>query len=129
MTGGLGNDWLDGGAGIDRLTGGGDTDMFVLARLAADRDIIADFTQGSDKLVVNSALFGPQFAPGTTMQPWQLIASAAPVAGAPGQAAFLFNTSNGVLRYDADGAGGAAAVHVATLSTARSLTLDDFMVI
>jgi Ca2+-binding RTX toxin-like protein len=54
----------------------------------------------------------------------QIVAAGSPLAA--GQSVFIFNAANGVLRYDVDGAGGAAAVHVATLQGVGALTVSDF---
>lgn len=58
LEGGAGRDRLDGGAGRDDLFGGAGADVFVFARLGdsvrgANRDRIADFARGSDKIDVS----------------------------------------------------------------------------
>ena len=51
LFGGSGNDTLDGGLGSDHLTGGAGSDSFVFKHFSSgDRDVIADFTIGEDKL-------------------------------------------------------------------------------
>lgn len=130
LVGGSGQDRLDGGLGIDRLTGGADSDAFVLARLAADRDTIADVQRGTDDLEVAAAVFGGGLSAGFSLQSSQLVVTGgAGTASVAGQGTFLFNTTNGVLRWDADGRGGAAAVQVATLAGVPSLKTDDFMIV
>jgi Ca2+-binding RTX toxin-like protein len=101
----------------------------VLARQAANRDVIVDFVQGQDKLAISASLFGPQFTVGSSLADAQLVASANPVALAAGVATLLFSTSTGVLRFDADGAGGAAAVQIATLQGTRAVDTNDFVIV
>ena len=57
ITGGAGADTITGGLLIDTLTGGSGADSFVLTGvvLAANRDSIADFVSGTDKLVLGIA--------------------------------------------------------------------------
>jgi len=53
--GGAGNDTLDGGAGIDDLSGGAGADKFVLRQVNGnDKDIVKDFTDGTDKILVDN---------------------------------------------------------------------------
>lgn len=52
---GSGSDTINGGDGVDTLTGGDDADLFMLTGivLSGDRDIITDFTQGDDLIVLD----------------------------------------------------------------------------
>ena len=55
ITGNEGNNTLTGGAGLDTLTGNGGVDTFVFgagdtSAVYAQRDIITDFTLGTDKI-------------------------------------------------------------------------------
>ncbi|USR92378.1 tetratricopeptide repeat protein [Phormidium yuhuli AB48] len=52
LTGGPGNDVLSGGEGIDTLTGGGGSNRFILPDAPQNRDVITDFTTGSDKILL-----------------------------------------------------------------------------
>jgi Ca2+-binding RTX toxin-like protein len=126
VRGGSGTNRIDGGAGTDVLFGGADQDIFVLANAFADRDWIHGFTSGTDKLEIDAALFGGGLAPGA-LDPARLVANANPVATAPGQ--FLFDTDNGTLRWDADGAGGGAPVTIAALVGVGSLSAADFIIV
>lgn len=54
LVGGDGNDRLDGGRGGDTLTGGTGADTFVFA---AGRDTITDFTDDTDTIALNAALW------------------------------------------------------------------------
>jgi S-layer protein len=57
IIGGAGDDTINGGTGIDTLTGGAGSDTFVMAKVAANRDTITDFTVGTggDKLALTAA--------------------------------------------------------------------------
>ena len=51
MRGGTGDDTLQGGSDRDVMTGGSGADMFLF-RVGQGRDVVKDFTQGADKLVM-----------------------------------------------------------------------------
>ena len=63
LRGGTGNDTLSGGAGADTLEGNQNNDLFVYTAasdsLINQPDTIADFTVGSDKLLLDFATFTP----------------------------------------------------------------------
>ncbi|GHC66199.1 calcium-binding protein [Neogemmobacter tilapiae] len=54
LLGQSGNDWLTGGRGTDTLTGGSGADRFLF-RAGDGRDVISDFQDGSDKVVLSVA--------------------------------------------------------------------------
>ncbi|WP_308219935.1 calcium-binding protein, partial [Roseomonas populi] len=126
LEGGDGNDTLSGGAGSDDLIGGTGADQFVfdVAPNASAVDRIIDFEAGMDKVVISRGAFG--IASGATPA---LIANAAPVASGPG-GVLLYDTAGGGaggLFWDADGAGGTAAVQIARLSNAAPISASDFL--
>lgn len=123
MMGNIGRDVLAGGAGADTFFGSVDADVlitsadgvqdtFMYINPTAENDIIRGFVSGED---VVRLFFG---TPGPVIQ------GADPVAGV-GEAAALFDTDNGRLYYDIDGAGGEAAVLIATLFGITSLQAGD----
>jgi Ca2+-binding RTX toxin-like protein len=122
LNGGDGNDLLRGGAGVDTLIGGNGADRFVFDAPGSGRDIVGDFQQGLDRLVVDSAAFAGLVA-----------GQAAPLAinsAAPqGQAGFVYSTTSRVLSFDSDGAGGAAAVEIAMMSRPVSLLPSDIQIV
>ncbi len=55
LRGDAGNDTLIGGAGVDRLTGGAGADLFVFGPGDGLRDVITDFTPGTDRIDLSAA--------------------------------------------------------------------------
>lgn len=120
ILGGRGDDTLAGGDGADVLSGGAGQDAFLFDRLPAGRraaDRITDFTPGDDRILLEDAVFLALGAPGVL----------APGAFALGQRAaeaddrILYDSVSGLLRYDADGKGGAAGVAFALLAPGLAL--------
>jgi Ca2+-binding RTX toxin-like protein len=112
--GGDGDDIIVGGGGDDRLTGGAGNDTFWFSTIADGIDRITDFVPGAD-------MIGLEFlAPGTVF-----VSGGAPVAGEG--ATVLYNTTNGRLSVDLDGAGGAPAVLLAILLGAPALQATDLI--
>ncbi|HLO75113.1 MAG TPA: endo alpha-1,4 polygalactosaminidase [Magnetospirillum sp.] len=126
LSGGGGNDTLTGGAGGDRLSGGAGADVFRYGATADGGDTIADFTSGQgDKLGFVSANFGRLAAGAITAS---MLAANSTGTAVGSASRFLFNTGNGVLKYDADGTGGIAAVTIATLNV-RALAYTDIRIL
>jgi Ca2+-binding RTX toxin-like protein len=124
--GGNGNDTLYGGDGPDTLDGGAGMDSFVFnTSLSGGVDTIVAFNPIEDQMMVDNAVFTALAATGP-------LSGAAFTIGAAATALshrFIYNSANGQLLYDADGSGGGAAVHFATLSPGLALTAADFLVI
>ena len=127
LIGGLGNDFLNGGLGKDVLTGGGGTDSFVFntALSATNIDRITDFARGSDKILLDNAIFSAIAGGSLTAA-----AFAANTAGAATTAAhrIIYETDTGKLFYDANGSAAGGNVQFATLNPALGLTHTDFSV-
>lgn len=131
LAGGAGNDALYGGLGKDVLTGGAGADKFVFDTApdsALNLDKVTDFVSGTDKLVFDKTVFAAFTATGG-------IGAEAFYAGAGVNAAhdasdrFLYNTTTGVLRYDADGTGASKAVQVAVLAGHPDLAFGDILIV
>ncbi|HLO79126.1 MAG TPA: right-handed parallel beta-helix repeat-containing protein [Magnetospirillum sp.] len=117
---------LDGGRGLDILSGGDGGDRFRYSRASDGGDIIRDFsTSQGDKIAFVSANFG-NLSPGA-LSPTLLRASSTGAATSTAQR-FLFNTTTGVLTYDANGSGQGGAVTIATLNV-RSLSAADIAIV
>jgi cyclophilin family peptidyl-prolyl cis-trans isomerase len=128
LSGNNGADFLNGAAGNDTLTGGAGSDVFSFTHaLNASKnvDTITDFSSGTDKIQLASAIF-----------------SQLGFTGSPGSDAFfyagstahdstdrvLYDQTNGALYYDADGSGVLAAVQFAVLVGMPVIQYLDFQV-
>ena len=124
LSGGAAGDYLVGGGGNDTLTGNGGADRFVFnAPLNATTNVdkVMDFnTAEGDKLVLSSLVFEGLSAGGTVLLETGTTASTA-------NPTVLYN--NGILSYDKDGNGAAAAVNFAELQGAPALSKTDFVII
>jgi len=147
LLGGDGNDLIESGAGADRLTGGAGADEFhysaddfyaqTRSLTAADADTLTDFTPGVDKLVFvafasNSFGFSGLAAARTAsggLDAGAFLAGAGAAAATSTSHRLIYDTTAGVLRYDADGSGAGAAVVVVTLTGAPALGAADINVI
>jgi Ca2+-binding RTX toxin-like protein len=128
LRGGSGGDELHGGIGFDTLQGDGGSDRFVFdtALLSTNIDHIVDFTRGSDKIVLDDAVFRG-LAVGA-------VPSGAIVIGTSATAPddrIIYDPGTGALFFDRDGSGtAAAAIQFATLDNKpATLTANDFLVI
>ena len=129
LSGGLGADTLRGGLGNDTLTGGGGNDVFIFdtaPNASTNRETITDFVSGSDKLqfahsvyvdLVNSPVGSDEFISGPGV-----------IMATTNMQHFIYNTINGALYYDSDGAADTSPVLVAMLTGAPTLTAADIMV-
>jgi Ca2+-binding RTX toxin-like protein len=124
LRGGAGNDTLDGGAHNDRLFGEDGADHFRFAGPGQGIDRIADFGP-EDVIAVSRAGFG------TLLQTGALEEARFSGTGLPSGAGaqFVYVPSTGVLRWDADGAGGAPSVAFLLLEGRPALTAADLVVI
>ena len=118
---------LRGGGGQDRLQGGGGADSFQFdsAPGAANLDHIVDFAHGADRILLDNAAFtglaDGALAPGAF--------ALGSHATAPGQR-ILYDAATGILYFDPDGSGAAAALAFAILDNRpATLTASDFAVI
>jgi Ca2+-binding RTX toxin-like protein len=125
LTGGSGNDTLIGGRGNDTLTGGAGADSFSFGSRTEGIDIITDFSVADDTVFVSAAGFGGGLVAGASITIDQFVIGASAVDAAD---RFIYNSANGALSFDVDGAGGAAQVQIASLSTGLALTNNDIFV-
>ncbi|TDR90173.1 calcium-binding protein [Enterovirga rhinocerotis] len=107
---------LNGGLGADRLQGFGGADSFVFDKAvsAANVDRIVDFVSGQDKIRLDDAIF-------TALDRGALSAEEFSTH-------FTYVKSTGILSYDADGPGGAAAIRIAIFDNKADLKATDFVV-
>ena len=136
LVGGTRNDIISGGLGKDTLTGGAgiDTFRFDVAPTAANADLITDFLRATDKIGLSSTVFkGLTLLGAHGLDPSNFIRSATATATSALDANdhLIYNTTTGMLFYDADGAGGKAGVAIAQLGDTHHVVLaaTDFLII
>lgn len=126
LEGGKGADVLSGGTGVDLLIGGKGDDRFLFnSVLSSGADIIDDFGNGNDVIVLDDDFF-------TTAGPIGQLASSAFTIGSAAKDAndrIIYNQKEGLLLYDADGKGGKAAVVFAHIDEGLKLSHEDFSIV
>jgi Ca2+-binding RTX toxin-like protein len=131
LVGGLGDDVLVGGPGNDVLTGGAGQDVFrfdAVPNATSNRDTLGDFVVVDDTIELLQSVFTALDLGSLTEAAFFASATAATAADADDH--IIYNTTSGVLYYDADGAGGTAAVQCATLAgSPDDLSAMDFGVV
>jgi serralysin len=134
LSGGLGDDVFYGKQGHDSLEGGAGRDVFVFDTKPDARTNVArvlDFAPKIDRLFLDNKAFKALGAKGSLTTPETL----SPSKFWKGAKAhdesdrLIYNPKSGVLSYDPDGTGKAAAVKIAVLSTKLALSAKDFFVI
>ena len=91
--------------------------MFNSALVAgANIDTLTDFSASDDTLRLDADVFGA-FTAGVAVTAAQYLAAPGATAAADGLQRLVFDTSSGSLYYDADGAGGVAAIKFAIFGT------------
>jgi len=126
LSGGAGNDTLAGGTGKDTLTGGAGVDCFVFdtaPNTTTNLDTVTDFVHLTDKLQFSVAVFAGLTLGGTADQFW---AAAGATAAHDATDRLIYNSTTGILYYDADGQGGVAAVQVVLIGTSKTHPLVDW---
>lgn len=131
IDGGSGRDVLKGGAGHDVLRGGTGDDFFVFCEKpsAASADVIEDFRHGHDAVILQHADFRGLGWGSLSRQAFYAADGAAAAHDASDR--IVYDSATGKLYYDADGnkAGGAGAIHFATLQGAPTLDTGDFLIV
>lgn len=127
LTGNAGKNVLNGGLGSDTMLGGAGNDTFVFKTVlgAGNIDRIIDFTVIDDTIRLDDAIFV-----GLVTGNLAASAFASNLTGtaSDGFDRIIYETDTGRLYFDADGSGGGARVHFATLSANLALTNADFFV-
>jgi Ca2+-binding RTX toxin-like protein len=129
ITAGAGNDTLIGGLGNDSLTGGAGSDRFILnttPNATTNRDTIADFVTATDSIWLDKAIYTALSTNtlNTAITSAQYLSGAGVVAATTVDQHLLYNTTTGILYYDADGsAAGQAAVQIALIGATTHPTL------
>jgi Ca2+-binding RTX toxin-like protein len=139
MDGGAGNDKIYSKFGKDILTGGSGKDWFVFDTTLAksSTDTVKDFKTGQDKIVLDNALFKSNksfygaIKKGTPDKPLKLAKAFFTIGShAKDKNDYLvYNKKTGVLSYDKDSSGKAAAVEIAKFSNKASISEKDFFIV
>ncbi|MDX1976803.1 MAG: Calx-beta domain-containing protein [Pseudanabaenaceae cyanobacterium bins.68] len=129
IDGGFGDDTLVGGAGNDTLIGNIGADAFRFILSTDGIDTIQGFaTAQNDRIEISAIGFGGGLGAGV-LAAGQFVSGAGVTSAANATQRFAYNTTNGGLFFDVDGAGGAAAVQIATLTGAPTLAAGNILVI
>ena len=127
LVGGTGDDHMGGGFDNDTLTGNSGNDDFNFGGPLNQQgiDIITDMQVGLDEIWVDTEWGGltAEFLVAN-----QFRGGAGATTATTSSHRVIYNSTTGDLYYDADGAGGAAAVRFAVLSNRAAITFDDFHV-
>jgi Ca2+-binding RTX toxin-like protein len=125
ISGGIGNNFLDGKLGSDTLTGNAGIDNFVFSTTlgATNVDSISDFTAADDTMRLDDTIFDA--LPGGTLA---AAAFRLGTAAADADDRIIYNSATGDVFYDADGTGAAAQIRFAILATTPVVTNADFFV-
>ena len=128
LKGNSGDNWLNGSFGKDTLTGGAGRDSFIFNRALGPNNIdtITDYDVIRDVIRIDNAVFagiGPAGALAVGM--FNTGASATQADDR-----IIYDPATGKLFFDIDGAGGAAQIHFATLSTKPAgMSAGEFIII
>jgi hypothetical protein len=129
LTGNNGNNLIAGGLGSDRLTGGSGTDTFSYTSPNEGGDTITDFGP-SDLIQISAAGFGGGLVVNTALSNGTASPTGVYVIGnTPVGTSANFLYSSGVLKFDPDGIGPAAAIVIATLTGAPALNANQFKIV
>ncbi|TRU53838.1 MAG: calcium-binding protein [Microcystis aeruginosa Ma_QC_Ca_00000000_S207] len=133
LIGGDGDDSLIGGVGTDTLTGGAGADRFAFSSSTQGIDTITDFNPafGEDIINVTRSGFGGATALPSlgALSATQFLSGAGATSAVTAAQRFIYNTTDGALRFDQDGTGSIAAVQIATLSNLAAITNTNIVVI
>ena len=107
------------------LTGGGGADKFAFSSaLTLGADTIADFNVSDVPITLDDAIFR-----GLALGSLASGAFATGTAASQADDRIIYDPASGKLYFDEDGAGGAAAVHFATVGVNLGITASDFLVV
>ena len=121
LIGGLGNDSLTGGRGPDTLKGAGGADKFIFNALNEGGDKVA-FFDSLDKVHVKASAFGIESGE------FNFFASAAPAAP-DASAAFLYDTDDKQLIWDANGSADGGRTTLFTITGFGGVQANDIILI
>ena len=131
LTGNSGANVLAGGMGKDSLTGGAGADKFLfnVMETSANKDTITDFNLSQDKIQFSKAVFtGLNTTDGSTADMALMFARSTDIMSASTR--LIYNSTSGVLSYDADGSGTQSqAIEVALIGVNMQLAATHFEIV
>jgi len=125
INGGEGNDLIIAGYGNDTVTGGTGRDAFRFNALDEGVDTITDFVSTEDVIQIDAIGFQLNWQTGAISADQFYVGLGATDASDR----FIYNDKTGDLFFDADGWGNGAAVKLATLTGAPSLSAQNIVVV
>lgn len=126
LAGNIGDDVLSGGLGDDLLLGGAGKDTFVFNSIEEGLDTITDFSQlEKDTIRIVSSGFGSSLPTGTVNSSQFVLG----ISSVNTDSRFIYDQSKGLLSFDSDGIGTAAAAQIAFLSNNADLAYSDIVVV
>ncbi|NGZ05928.1 MAG: cadherin-like domain-containing protein [Magnetococcales bacterium] len=127
VAGGSGSDTVTGGPGQDTLSGGSGQDNFVISETgSANRDTILDFIAADDQIGLSASIVP---AVGASVGSSEFSNQTSSVAGTSG-VRLIYNRSNGLLYYDADGSATTRSpTAIANLGAGLPIEYRDFYII
>ena len=135
LVAGSGHDRLNGKGGRDILTGGKGKDVFVFDQKVdlrgTHRDKVTDFRSKDDAIWLENGIFRKLGKKGSEKKPAKLKSEFFTIGAKAKEMDdyVVYNKKTGVLSYDADGAGRAAAYTIATFKKGTTIKADDFFVV
>jgi serralysin len=129
MVGANTNNQFLGKNGNDTLTGSAGLDSFVFdtaPNATTNKDTITDFVHGTDKILLDEAVYGEVIDGGIFNDGGLIVTQGAAAVGAHAQ--FIYTQSTGALYYDANGSAAGGQVQVAVLTSKPVLDATDFQV-
>ncbi len=132
LVGNAGVNFIEGGAGRDKLTSGGGVDTFVYRAPTSGGDTITDFGVNNIFAIAASGFgggLGAGIALSSTVSTTGVFVSGVNPTPLGISANFLYNTGTGILSFDRDGTDLNAAVVIAKLNGVPSLGIEQFTII
>jgi Ca2+-binding RTX toxin-like protein len=134
LSGGNGTDTLIGGVGNDTLIGGAGADRFAYTANNQGVDTITDFNPASGEDIINvtrSGFGGAAALPSLgTLSATRFLSGAGATSAVTAAQRFIYNTTDGALRFDQDGNLGAfAPIRIATLSNLAAITNTNIVIV
>lgn len=124
---------IEGGEGIDRLSGGVGVDTFIYTAPTQGSDTITDFSvEEGDMIAILASEFGGGLVAQTALS--STVAATGTLVSSPNPTPIgnnphlLYNSSSGILSFDIDGTGTEPSVELALLVGTPTLSVDQFLI-